>query len=59
MRDEKRYIALDDFERRIVVDCMNEKRNKLIADSKSTISRLMILRKLLRAKIPKRRGVHP
>ena len=36
MRDEKSYIALDDFERRIVVDCMNEMRNKLIADSKYT-----------------------
>ena len=36
MRDEKSYIALDDFEHRIVVDCMNEMSNKLIADSKYT-----------------------
>lgn len=36
MRDEKSYIALDDFEHRIVVDCMNEMRNNLIADSKYT-----------------------
>lgn len=36
MRDEKSYIALDDFEHRIVVDCMNEMRNNLIANGKYT-----------------------
>ena len=36
MRDEKSYIALDDFEHRIVVDCMNEMRNNLIANVKYT-----------------------
>ena len=36
MRDEKSYIALDDFEHRIVVDCMNEMRNNIIANGKYT-----------------------
>ena len=27
MRDKKYYIALDDFERRVVVNCLNEMRN--------------------------------
>ena len=31
MRDKKYYIALDDFERRVVVNCLNEMRNNLIA----------------------------
>ena len=34
MKEKKYYIALDDFERRIVVNCMNEMRNKLIANGK-------------------------
>ena len=28
MRDKKYYIALDDFERRVVVNCLNEMQNK-------------------------------
>ena len=32
MKEKKYYVALDDFERRVVVNCMNEMRNKLIAD---------------------------
>ena len=32
MKENKYYIALDDFERRVVVNCMNEMRNKLIAE---------------------------
>lgn len=34
MRDKKYYIALDDFERRVVVNCLNEMRNNLIAKGK-------------------------
>ena len=30
MKDKKYYITLDDFERRVVVNCMNEMRNSLI-----------------------------
>ena len=36
MKEKKYYIALDDFERRVVVNCVNEMRNKLIADGKYT-----------------------
>ena len=36
MKEKKYYIAFDDFERRVVVNCMNEMRNKLIADGKYT-----------------------
>ena len=30
MRDKKYYIALDDFKRRVVVNCLNEMRNSLV-----------------------------
>lgn len=50
MRDEKSYIALDDFEHRIVVDRMNEMRNKLIADSKYTDAVDEVLLKIIDAK---------
>ena len=33
---KKYYIALDDFERRVVVNCLNNMRNILIADGKYT-----------------------
>lgn len=36
MRDKKYYIALDDFERRVVVNCLNETLNNLIASGKGT-----------------------
>ena len=34
MRDRKYYIALDDFERRMVVNCLNEMRNNLLTSGK-------------------------
>ena len=36
MKEKKYYIVLDDFDRPVVVNCMNEMRNKLIADGKYT-----------------------
>ena len=36
MKEKKYYIVLDDFERRVVVNCMNEMRNSLIANGKHT-----------------------
>ena len=33
---KKYYVALDDYERGTIINCLNEKRNKLIADSKYT-----------------------
>lgn len=50
MRDEKSYIALDDFEHRIVVDCMNEMRNNLIAKGKYTDAVDEVLLKIIDAK---------
>ncbi len=35
MKETKYYIALDDFERRVIVNCMNEMRNALIANKKT------------------------
>ena len=32
MKEKKFYIVLDDFERRVLVNCMNEMRNSLIED---------------------------
>ena len=50
MRDKKYYIALDDFERRVVVNCMNEMRNSLIEDGKCTESLDDVLLKIIRSK---------
>ena len=50
MRDKKFYIALDDFERRGVVNCLNEMRNKLIADGKYTDAVDDVLLKIIDAK---------
>ena len=33
---KKYYIALDDYERGTIINCLNEKRNNLIADGKFT-----------------------
>ena len=50
MRNKKYYIALDDFERRLVVNCMNEMRNKLIADGKYTDALDEVLLKVIHSK---------
>ena len=50
MRDKKYYIALDDFERRVVVNCMNEMRNALIEDGKCTESLDEVMLKIIRSK---------
>lgn len=50
MRDEKSYIALDDLEHRIVVDCMNEMRNNIIANGKYTDAVDEVLLKIIDAK---------
>ena len=36
MRDRKYYIALDDYEKRVIINCLNEMRNALIAKGKYT-----------------------
>ncbi len=50
MRNKKYYIALNDFERRVVVNRLNEMRNKLIADSKHTDAVDEVLLKIISAK---------
>ena len=50
MREKKYYIALDDFERRVVVNCMNEMRNALIEDGKCTDGLDEVLLKIIRSK---------
>ena len=50
MRNEKYYIALDDFERRVVVNCMNEMRNSLIKEGKCTEALDEVLLKIIRSK---------
>ena len=50
MQNKKYYIALDDFERRIVVNCMNEMRNSLIENGKCTDALDEVLLKVIRSK---------
>ena len=50
MKDKKYYIALDDFERRVVVKCMNEMRNKLIAEGKYTDALDELMLKVIHSK---------
>ena len=56
--EKKYYIALDDFERRVVVNCMNEMRNKLIADGKYTDALDEVLLKIIRSKQKKLKVVY-
>ena len=58
MRDKKYYIALDDFERRVFVNCMNEMRNKLIADGKYTDALDEVLLKVIRSKQKKLKVIY-
>ena len=50
MKEKKYFIALDDFERRVVVNCMNEMRNSLIDDGKCTDALDEVLLKIIRSK---------
>ena len=50
MKDKKYYIALDDFERRVVVNCMNEMRNSLIENGKCTDALDEVLLKVIHSK---------
>ena len=50
MKEKKYYIALDDFERRVIVNCMNEMRNTLIDNGKCTDALDEVLLKIIRSK---------
>ena len=47
---KKYYIALDDYERRTIINCLNEKRNKLIEVGKYTDAVDDVLFKILNVK---------
>ena len=47
---KKYYIALDDYERGVIVHCLNEKRNRLISSGKYTDAVDEVLLKILSAK---------
>lgn len=58
MKEKKYYIALDDFECRVVVNCMNGMRNKLIADGKHTDALDEILLKIIHSKQKKLKVIY-
>ena len=58
MKEKKYYIALDDFERRGVVNCMNEMRNKLIAEGKYTDALDEVLIKVIQPKQKKLKVIY-
>ena len=58
MRDKKYYIALDDFERRVIVNCMNEMSNSLIEDGKCTDTLDEVLLMVIRSKQKKFKVVY-
>ncbi len=50
MWNKKYYIALDDFERRVIVNCLNEIRNNLISNGKYTDAVDEVLLKIIDTK---------
>ena len=58
MKDKKYYIALDDFERRVVVNCMNEMRNSLIENGKCTDTLDDVMLKVIRSKQKKLKVIY-
>ena len=53
MRNKKYYLVLDDFERRVVVNCLNKMWNNLIANGKYTDAVDEVLLKIIDAKLKK------
>ena len=50
MREKKYYVALDDFERRVIVRCLNEIRSQLISTGKPVGDVNVIILKIIDAK---------
>ena len=50
MKEKKYYIALDAFERRVVINCMNEIRNTQISNGKYTNALYEVLLKVIHSK---------
>lgn len=55
---KKYYIALDDNEYGIIINCLNEKRNKLISDGKYTDAVDEVLLKIFNAKQKKFKAIY-
>lgn len=53
MRNQKYYIAIDEYERRIIINSLNNLRNKLIADGRYTDAVDDVLVKVVDAPIKK------
>ena len=53
MRNQKYYISIDEYERRIIISSLNNLRNKLIADGRYTDAVDDILVKVINAPIKK------
>jgi len=53
MRNQKYYIAIDEYERRIIINSLNNLRNKLIADGRYTDAVDDVLLKVVNAPIKK------
>ena len=47
---KKYYIAFDDYERGVIIHCLNEKRNRLISSGKYTDAVDEVLLKVVNAK---------
>ena len=58
MKEKKYYITLDDFERRVVVNCMNEMRNSLIEAGKCTDTLDDVMLKVIRSKQKKLKVIY-
>lgn len=58
IKENKYYIALDDFERRVVVNCMNEMRNNLVSNGKHTDALDEVLLKVIHSKQKKLKVVY-
>ena len=58
MKEKKFYIVLDDFERRVVVNFMNELLNSLIEDGKCTDALDEVLLKIIRSKQKKLKVIY-
>lgn len=53
MRNQKYYIAVDEYERRIIINSMNNLRNRLIAEGRYTDAVDDVLVKVMKAPIKK------
>ena len=58
MRDRKYYIALDDYEKRVIINCLNEMRNALITKGKYTDAVDELLIKFANAKQKKLKVIY-